>query len=260
VSRLRHLHRRATSRRAPRPPLALTHPVTAPHVWGWLLALAAVAVAALWALERWLITGPTKALDRWGVEWLEGQRTTESIAAARVVTHLGDAWVVALIAGILVVLARRRAGRWDSAILVTVTVGGAMLVTGIAKEVTARARPEDALTATVSHAFPSGHASRAAVVCLLVAWISLKWSKHPVTRHVVVLAAVVLTLAAAWSRVLLGAHWPTDVVAGIGLGAVWLAATILLTRPVPATPDGAVRDTGAAAEDGVAAEHQGASR
>jgi undecaprenyl-diphosphatase len=258
VRRLVDLHRRATSRRPPRPPLALTHPVTTRHVWGWLLVVAAVAVAALWALERWLITGPTKAMDALGVEWLEGQRTTETIAVARVVTHLGDFWVVALIAAILVVLARTRAGRWDSAILVTVVVVGAMVVTGIAKAVTARPRPDEALTATLSHAFPSGHASRAAVVYLLIAWISLKWSKHPLTRHVVVVLALAMTLATAWSRVLLGAHWPTDVVAGMGFGAAWLAATLLLTRPVPAPRSGA-RPEDPDVEP-AASEAQGASR
>jgi undecaprenyl-diphosphatase len=233
VPSLPDLHRRATSRREPQPPLALTHPVGARHVWGWLLAIAATLVVALWVVETWLIGSPLPALDAQGVQWASDQRGPRTIAVARVLTHLGDVSVVAAVSAALVVLARYRSGRWDSAKLVVVAVGGALLVTGAAKELTGRLRPDEALTSTVSLAFPSGHASRAAVVYLLVAWISVQWAKHPVTRHVVPVLAVGMVAATSWSRVLLGAHWPTDVVAGIALGAIWLVSVIALTRPVP---------------------------
>lgn len=242
MSRLLDLHRRATSRRGKRPPLALTHPIGSTHVLVPLVGIAAALVAGLWALESWLLEGPTPLVDERGLGWITGQRTPEVIAAARVLTHLGDLWVVMLISAVLVYLARHRSGRWDSAELVVTVIGGVLVITTIAKLLTARLRPDEALTDTVSLAFPSGHASRAAVAYAMVAWLAVKWARHPVTRHVVALLALGMTLATAWSRVLLGAHWPTDVLAGMTLGAIWLAVVVALTRPVPAPLVGAPRD------------------
>jgi undecaprenyl-diphosphatase len=233
MSRVSDLQRRATSRRDPRPPLALTHPVTSSRVAVTLLGTAVALVVGLWLLEGWLLDGPTPLVDVVGFEWAADQRGPGAVAVARVLTHLGDLWVVAAVAGVLVILARLRSGRWDSTKLVVLTVGGVLVITAITKELTARPRPDEALTATLSLAFPSGHASRAAVVYLLLAWLAAKWAKHPVTRHLVALAAAAMVLATAWSRLVLGAHWATDVLAGMGLGAVWLVVVIALTRPVP---------------------------
>jgi undecaprenyl-diphosphatase len=255
VSRLLDLHRRATSRRDQRPPLALTHPIASTHVLVPLFGIAAALIAALWALESLLLEGPTSRVDERGLEWVVDQRTPEIIAVARVVTHLGDLWVVMVIAAVLVWLARHRSGRWDSAELVVTVIGGVLVITTIAKLLTARLRPDAALTETVSLAFPSGHASRAAVAYAMIAWLAVKWAKHPVTRHVVAVVALGMTLATAWSRVLLGAHWPTDVLAGMTLGAIWLAVVVALTRPVPAPRVGAGPDGAALADEAAEARH-----
>ena len=198
-----------------------------------LLGVAAALIGALWALESWLLEGPTRRLDEGGLAWVAEQRTSEVISVARAVTHLGDLSVVLLIGLVLVVLARRRSGRWDSAKLVATVIVGAAGTTTAAKELTARLRPDDALTSTLSLAFPSGHASRAAAVYALVIWLAIRWAKHPVTRHVVAVLGAGMILGTGWSRVLLGAHWPTDVLAGWVLGLLWFFAVLLLTRPVP---------------------------
>ncbi len=233
MSRFLDLHRRATSRRPQRPPLALTHAVSSTHVLVPLLGIGAALIGALWALESWLLEGPTRILDEGGLAWVAEHRTTWTLSVARTVTHLGDLWAVLLVGVVLVVLARRRSGRWDSAKLVATVIVGALVTTTAAKELTARLRPEDGLTSTVSLAFPSGHASRSAAVYALVIWLAIRWAKHPVTRHVVAVLGAGMILATGWSRVLLGAHWPTDVLAGWVLGIVWFATVLLLTRPVP---------------------------
>ncbi len=218
-----------------------------------LLGIGAALVGVLWLLDEWLIEGETPWLDEIGLAWATEQRSPETVALARVLTHLGDLWVVMIIVALLVWLARRRSGRWDSAELVITVIGGVLVITTIAKLLTARLRPDVAITETVSLAFPSGHASRAAVVYAMVAWLAVKWAKHPVTRHVVAVLALAMTLATAWSRVLLGAHWPTDVLAGMTLGAIWLAVVVTLTRPVPA-PVGA--DQSADADEEVTGSHR----
>lgn len=201
------------------------------------LAVVAVALVALsWLVDLALLEAGPPAVDGALTEAVVRMRTGAVLLAARVLTLLGDLWVVALIGGLLVVAAYRRAGRWDSAWLVAATVGGTLAVTAVAKVSTARPRPDEALVGAISHAFPSGHASRAAAVCALLAWLALRWGRRPSTRVVGVVAAVALALGIGASRVVLGAHWPTDVLAGWGLGLAWFVTCLAVTRPQQYAP------------------------
>jgi membrane-associated phospholipid phosphatase len=216
-----------------RPPLVLTHQLRTTRVLLPLTGAAIALVGLLWAVGSVLLPGMTPALDTEVAGAVADTRTTGTIALARVVTHLGDLWVVATVGAGLVLLARWRAGRWDAAKLVAVVVGGALIITAVSKSLTARPRPDGSLTSTVSLAFPSGHASRAAVVYLLIAWLATRWATRIVVRWGVPLLALSMMLATGWSRLLLGAHWPTDVLAGFALGGCWLAVVLGVTRPVP---------------------------
>jgi membrane-associated phospholipid phosphatase len=217
-----------------RPPLTLTHGFGSRRVVVPLLAASIALVGALWAMEWQLAMGRLSAFDAAVLRSVAEQRSPTALTAARVITHLGDLWVVAGLGTTLVLVARWRAGRWDAAKLVAVVVGGALVITAVSKTLTGRPRPDEALTATVSLAFPSGHASRAAAVYMLLAWLAIRWAKYPATRYVVPVLAVGMALATGWSRVLLGVHWPTDILAGFALGAIWLTIVLGVTRPAPA--------------------------
>ena len=77
--------------------------------------------------------------------------------------------------------------------------------------------------------FPSGHALVTVVACGFLAW-SLTRSAPPLARRAAYQAAAVVAVLAAASRVLLGAHWLSDVVAGLCLGLAWLGLSILIAR------------------------------
>ncbi len=146
-------------------------------------------------------------------------------AAARIVTELGGAAVLlpATALGALWLLVRRE---WRSALaLVAITVSGRILV-DLEKNWAGRLRPADEqhLVAAQSFAFPSGHATNATLVWLCLA---LLLPSAPRARAFAVWAAVWLALAVGLSRVMLGVHWPSDVIAGWALGLFW---ALLLLR------------------------------
>ncbi|MDM7829831.1 phosphatase PAP2 family protein [Cellulomonas edaphi] len=108
------------------------------------------------------------------------------------------------------------------------TLMAAWLIANLAKELVRRARPvvEDALVHAGGTSFPSGHAFAAAATgtaVTLLLWPSL----GPRARVAVPAVAAALTLAQSADRVLLGAHYPSDVVGGMLLGAAVSGASYL---------------------------------
>ena len=90
-----------------------------------------------------------------------------------------------------------------------------------------RARPEpgNAITFESSFSFPSGHTFVATVFYGLAAFILLRAARGP-ARSAIFLGGVVVVLLVGFSRVYLGVHWPSDVLASFAAGSVWLAVTI----------------------------------
>jgi undecaprenyl-diphosphatase len=149
-------------------------------------------------------------------------------------TWLGSGAGVAVVttAAALRCLVGRRAGLagW-----LVATVAGSALVNAVAKAGLGRVRPSSAgaLTSAQGLAFPSGHTQAATVtyvaVVLVVGWRAGWVPERLRPASVVVVTAVVA--AVGLSRILLGAHWPSDVLGGWLLGSAWVtAATAVLVR------------------------------
>lgn len=182
---------------------------------GWLLGL---------PVESTPPTFDARAVD--AVAAPPGTTWFDVVAAIGRVGHLA---VIAPLAVVVALIARWRSGRWELALLMAAVLGGATGVTGALKLLVERARPDDSLTLTA--AFPSGHAVRGVAVLGLIGWIVRAWSRRSWVRALAIPTAVALIAVNGAARVVLGVHWPTDVLAGFLLGGLWLAISFRLIGP-----------------------------
>ena len=141
--------------------------------------------------------------------------------AVRDITALGSFSVLALIL-ILVVAALALTGRRGTALFVAVSVIGGEILSSVFKAAFNRTRPDYIDPEHVlSASFPSGHAALSAVVYLTLGTVLAGSTDRPSLRAFYLGTAVVLTLAVGISRLYLGVHYPTDVLAGWALGVGW---------------------------------------
>jgi len=187
----------------------------------WRFIAAIVALAAVWLAMLLLGRG---ALDRNLYESLYAGHRPALVVVARVFTALGEPTVL-IGAGFLfaVFLWREGSARFALALLLVILVGRGL--SEVQKYWIARARPdlEPHLVVVKTSSFPSGHATSSMIFYLTIA-IALtagtRWQRRAAA------AAVLLSLCVGVSRVMLGVHWPSDVVGGWAFGMLWVLLTL----------------------------------
>jgi undecaprenyl-diphosphatase len=205
-----------------------------------VLGLLAVA-GGVWAfveLADEVVEGETEWIDRalllalrsaadpsdlLGPPWLE--------EVGRDLTALGGLAVLSLLSLAVTVflLLRRLRG---AAALLAASVAGGMLASSVLKEFFERPRPDlvphgaEVFTAS----FPSGHAMMSAVVYLTLGALLARVETGLRVKAFVLSVSVLLTVLVGISRVYLGVHWPTDVLAGWTVGAAWAVMCWLIAR------------------------------
>ena len=168
-------------------------------------------------------SGTLVAVDNSAGEWGVDHASPRSTDAIQLVTDLGGTWFV-LALGVLVCVVEyvRVPNRWIPFFLLTVVLGEVVLVNTI-KELLHRVRPTfNPITETLGPSFPSGHSATAAAFYAAVALV-LARRRSPRTRSLLAGGAVAVAIGVAASRVLLGVHWLSDVVAGLAFGWGWFA-------------------------------------
>lgn len=210
---------------------------------------ALIASAICWAgfvLMVWLVlSGRTGSFDDWGL--LAARRGEANgfagsalvLEMTRDVTAMGGVLLRNLFAiGAAVALLFLRLRR--EAVLFAMTVAGGWFANTAVKMLVGRERPEIVphLMEAGGESFPSGHSFNAAVVYIAMAIAFAAMSRRHSVRYTIIAAAMVLSAMVAWSRVLLGVHFPSDVTAGWLGGAGWaFLAAALLYRPAKAAAD-----------------------
>lgn len=200
-----------------------------------LAALLVGAVAA--AIITGLVAAATsvdlvRAWDYAALEALAGRRTPAWNNVALAVTALGNTLTLAVLV-IWVAILLMGWGQRAAAVILALTFVGGRLLTEALKAVIGRPRPEvvDWLAHVTSLALPSAHAMSSTIVYAGLAYLSARaWSARAPRIGIWALAALTI-LAVSASRVYLGVHYPSDVLAGILAGAVWTAAALSALPP-----------------------------
>jgi undecaprenyl-diphosphatase len=145
-------------------------------------------------------------------------------AVVRDITALGSA-VVLIIMTLLILGFLWISGRVRIAAMIAVaTVGGQALNLGL-KHAFARERPDAALhlVEVSSTSFPSGHSMASSIFYLTMGVLLARTASRRREKTYFVGAAILITFLIGFSRVYLGVHWPSDVLAGLLLGTGWAA-------------------------------------
>jgi undecaprenyl-diphosphatase len=158
-----------------------------------------------------------------GPPWLQG--------AVRDVTALGSSTVLVLIttATIIYLLLIRRPA---TALFMFVAVAGGQVLSSLLKLEVDRPRPDlvSHLVNETSLSFPSGHAMLSAVTYLTLGSLAARFLPDRRTKNFVLGLAVLITVLVGLSRVYLGVHWPSDVLAGWCAGFAWAMLCWLVAR------------------------------
>jgi membrane-associated phospholipid phosphatase len=197
-----------------------------------LIAVMVLAVGFTALLDDALEGDGMAQFDEPAVAWLATHREGRLNTALTLVTHLGDPPAQTIWLIVVCTLCAWRSQSWLPVILGLAGGIGIAVVLVTAKTLVGRQRPELPFALVDSHgfSFPSGHAAGAAAVGLLCAWMLSRWVVHRWAGQVAVWALTITAIIMiGFSRLYLGVHFVTDVLAGWLLGTAWTATVILVT-------------------------------
>jgi membrane-associated phospholipid phosphatase len=179
------------------------------------------AVAAFAHLAEDYLTGDP--IVRWDVSfarWLHEHASDPLVRVFDVITLAGNTVVlVVLVTAIGIVLLRRT--RPNEATVIALALVGSALLNGALKLLFHRPRPELAFVHLDTYSFPSGHAAVSTATFTTIAFLLGRRYRSLRARLLIALSTLVAILLVGFSRLYLGAHYLSDVLAGISVGFGW---------------------------------------
>jgi membrane-associated phospholipid phosphatase len=196
-----------------------------------IAVLLALLLADLFALahivEDYMTGDPIVRWDVHFAHWLYVHSNPTLLDVARVVTYLGNSiFLLLLVLAMVVALLQRR--RVNDALLIGIAFVGAEILNLVLKLAFHRPRPELAFVHLDTYSFPSGHATAATAVYTLLGWLAVRRLGGTLWRVAIVLGTAVVIVAVGFSRLYLGVHYLSDVLAGTTAGLAWALAAILV--------------------------------
>lgn len=186
------------------------------------LIVVTIGTAVFVALASRVRSGRTQAFDDSVMRWMGAHHSPGLDAVMLEVTALGTGTVVMMVVAVAALFLVLTQHKYSAILLLASTFGGIVL-NGVLKLGFNRPRPSIFMPAvhTVSSSFPSGHAMSAAIVYSTVAYLAARLHRRRWARWLVMTAALMLIALISFSRMYLGVHYPSDVIAGVAIGLAW---------------------------------------
>lgn len=162
------------------------------------------------------------AADQWFEELLFSIRTPFFLDVFKKITFFGDELTIAVIAGIVILFLLYFKVYPAYAAGLAVTLIGAGVMGHVMKAVVERARPSGFISSVIetSFSFPSGHATISMALYGFIAYFLAVL--FPTKKLIILTAAIVIIGSIGFSRLYLGVHFSSDILAGYVLGGVWI--------------------------------------
>jgi undecaprenyl-diphosphatase len=204
---------------------------------GLALALAAGCVLLVIGLAILVSADRTDSFDAWVIRLVRAPQLAGPLSPLRVITELGSTAAVTALA-IAAAALGFLLGTWRSGLAGGIAIALASLGNSAFKVGIARARPDLLEPVIVEHgfSFPSGHSALGMVAYGVLAVIVGRSTLPRAARTAIVVALGTLVGLIGLSRIWLGVHYPTDVLAGWSAGAVVVLVYAALTRPESPVP------------------------
>lgn len=205
--------------------------------------LVAGGIAFVIALAVLVSSDLTDAFDRSIIEAVRSELVRDLLSPLRLITELGSTVAVTAVAVVAVVLGTAT-GSWRHGVAGAITILLASLLNGALKSTIARERPGllEPIVVEPGFSFPSGHAALGTVAYGVLAVLVARSRLPARARAAIIFALGVLVGLIGISRIWLGVHYPTDVLAGWVAGGVVVLVYAALTRRVWPAPAGAAVD------------------
>ena len=188
------------------------------------IIVAAIGTFLFAELAEHVMAGSTQAFDEAALRWIGNHHSPALDDAMLEITALGTSAVVIMIVGVAGLFLSLTRHKYSALLLLVATVGGTLLDTVLKLKF---GRPRPHVFAWGTHAamssFPSGHAMSATIVYSTVAYLAARLQKRMWARWATMLLAAVIIVMIAISRMYLGVHYPSDVLAGAIVGLSWAA-------------------------------------
>lgn len=172
----------------------------------------------------------TAHIDRPVLDFMLSVRVAWLTSAVNVYTHVGGKVGGVIVCLVLIAVLTFLMRSVRPLILLAAGALGSVCISIAGKEIVGRERPPrvDAIPPyEVSPSFPSGHTLSATAIMIVTAYLLVLWLSRTHARILAVLLCGTYAVTMGLSRVYLGHHWLTDVIAGFGVGAAWGVVVIL---------------------------------
>jgi undecaprenyl-diphosphatase len=188
------------------------------------LIVAVIGTALFVALASYVRSGSSQAFDESVIRWLAAHHTRGLDIAMLEITALGTGIVVMMVVAVAALFLVLTEHKYSAVLLLASTFGG-LVLNAVLKLGFNRPRPSILVPVVhaVSSSFPSGHAMSAAIVYTTVAYLAARLHKRRWARWLLMTAAFIVIALISLSRMYLGVHYPSDVLAGIVVGLAWAA-------------------------------------